>query len=86
MFKVYLLRSLRDNNYYIGQTDNIEKRLKEHNSGRNRSTKSRGPFMLVGYEEYETREKARWIEYQYKHHSDKKEEFIKRMISIFNVK
>jgi len=78
---VYLLKSLVDGNYYIGQTDNIEKRLKEHNDGKVKSTKSRRPLELIGYEEYKTRNEARWNEYQYKHHSDKKKKFIEKLLT-----
>lgn len=47
---VYILQSLRDNKYYTGCTQNIEERLKRHNLGLVKSTKSRRPFKLV-YEE-----------------------------------
>lgn len=38
-FYVYLLQSLKDDSYYIGQTDNIDKRLKKHNNKEVKSTK-----------------------------------------------
>jgi len=63
---VYLLQSFKDKKYYIGQADNIKKRLKEHNEGKVRSTKHRIPFRLIGYEEYPTRNEARWREYNLK--------------------
>lgn len=44
---VYILKSLKDNKYYIGVTKNIQKRFNDHNQGRSRSTKSRRPFELV---------------------------------------
>lgn len=78
---VYLLKSLKDGNYYIGQTDNVQERLKKHNSGQVKSTKSRRPFVLVGYEEQAIRNEARWREYELKHHSDKKEAFIKKILA-----
>ena len=34
MFYVYLIQSLSDGSIYIGYTDNIEKRLAQHNDGR----------------------------------------------------
>lgn len=55
MFYVYLLRSERDGNLYIGYTNDLKRRLKEHNSGENRSTKSRIPFELLYYEAYQSR-------------------------------
>ena len=81
MYFVYALKSLKDNKYYFGQTDNVYKRLKLHNTGKVISTKSRQPLVLVGYREYKTREEARWTEYNLKNHSDKKEKFIKELNS-----
>lgn len=54
MFFVYFLKSLKDNKLYIGRTNNIERRLSEHNSGFVSSTKSRQPLLLLGYETCET--------------------------------
>lgn len=75
-YYVYLLRSLKDKKYYIGQTENLEKRLSQHNNGLVRSTKHRLPFLLVGFEEYSSRNEARWREFDLKKHSDKKISFI----------
>ena len=55
---VYILQSLKDGRYYIGETSNVEERLKFHNSGRQRSTKNRIPFRIVLTEEYPDREEA----------------------------
>ena len=63
---VYILRSLRDGKYYIGYTSNLERRLEEHNSGRQRSTRHRVPFELVYYEEYESKSEAMKRERQLK--------------------
>ncbi|OGM75978.1 hypothetical protein A2210_01430 [Candidatus Woesebacteria bacterium RIFOXYA1_FULL_40_18] len=79
MFYVYLLKSLRDGRYYIGQTQDVVHRLKCHNSGLVLSTRSRRPFVLVGVEKFWTRNDARWFEYSLKEHGDKKKRFIKKM-------
>jgi putative endonuclease len=50
MFFVYVLRSLKDFNYYIGYTSDLEKRLFEHNGGISKSTAHRRPLELVYYE------------------------------------
>ena len=55
---VYVLQSLKDRKYYIGETTNVENRLLFHNSGQQRSTKSRIPFVIVLVEQYENRELA----------------------------
>jgi len=52
MYYVYILRSIKDKQLYIGYTNNLPKRIKEHNSKLNTSTKSRIPFKLVYYEAY----------------------------------
>jgi putative endonuclease len=49
MWYVYILRSMVDKNLYIGSTNNISRRLTEHNSGKGDSTKSRIPFNLEAY-------------------------------------
>lgn len=58
MFYVYILKSKKDNKLYIGYTNNLRKRLEEHNSKKNRSTKSRTPFELIYYEAYKNQEDA----------------------------
>ncbi len=50
MYYVYVLLSLKDNKFYIGFTGDLKRRLKEHNSGKNISTKPRLPLELVYYE------------------------------------
>ncbi|MFA5021739.1 MAG: GIY-YIG nuclease family protein [Patescibacteria group bacterium] len=44
MFYVYILKSLTDNKLYIGYSNNLQRRLKEHNSGKNLSTEYRRPL------------------------------------------
>ena len=50
MYYVYVLLSLKDKKFYIGFTNDLKRRLKEHNSGKNISTKSRLPLELIYYE------------------------------------
>jgi putative endonuclease len=59
MFIVYILRSLKDNNLYIGMTKNISERLSRHEKGRIPSTRNRRPLALVHTEEYSDRLQAR---------------------------
>ncbi len=49
-FYTYVLLSLKDNKCYIGYTNDLKRRLEEHDSGKNFSTKSRIPFKLIYYE------------------------------------
>ena len=54
----YLLRCA-DGTLYCGWTDNLEKRLAAHNSGKaSKYTRSRLPAELVYYEVFETRQEA----------------------------
>ena len=50
MYYTYVLRSEKDSQLYTGSTDDLRKRLNDHNSGRVPSTKSRGPFKVIHYE------------------------------------
>ena len=84
MFYVYLLRSEKDGRFYIGQTMDIHRRLKEHNEGNVKSTRSCVPWILLGYELYPTRNAARYREYDLKHHSDKKQMWIDQLLSVTN--
>jgi len=59
MFYVYILKSLKDNNLYIGSTNNLSRRLKDHNEGRVFSTKGRVPFEIIYYEAYKAEKDAR---------------------------
>ena len=47
---VYVLRSLRDKQFYVGLTRNLSARLQAHNNGLVNSTKKRMPFELVYWE------------------------------------
>jgi putative endonuclease len=46
-YSTYVLRSLKDGENYIGFSTDIEKRIKAHNLGNNKSTKNRRPFKLI---------------------------------------
>lgn len=51
MFYVYLLL-LNNNNIYKGSTNNLKRRITEHNSGQVDSTKNFRPLKLIHYECY----------------------------------
>ena len=50
MYYVYVLLSLKDNKFYIGYTNDLKRRINEHNLGKNISTKPRLPLKLMYYE------------------------------------
>ena len=58
MFFVYVIKSLSHKNRYVGSTDNIDKRIREHNLGKCRYTKGRIPWSLIFSETYSTRNEA----------------------------
>lgn len=55
---VYVLMSSKDGRLYKGQTNNLEKRIVEHNTGKTKSTKGYLPWELVYFESFKTREEA----------------------------
>ena len=58
MYYVYILLSLKNGRRYLGHTNNLERRIKEHNNGETRSIKAYIPYKLVYVERYMTREEA----------------------------
>jgi len=50
---VYILKSLKDGKFYIGETADVQNRLDFHNAGLQRSTANRIPFVLVLFETFE---------------------------------
>lgn len=76
MWKVYALKS-KDRNYiYVGLTEDLDRRIAEHNSGKNKTTKPYKPFKLIYSEEFQTRMEARVKEKNLKSGSGK--EFLKK--------
>ena len=49
-FYIYVLYSQKDKNYYTGYTNNLSKRIREHNAGKVKSTSHRIPLSLVYWE------------------------------------
>jgi predicted GIY-YIG superfamily endonuclease len=77
-FWVYILRCA-DGSYYTGHTDDLEKRLSEHDSGaRGNYTASRRPVKLVFSQECSSREEALAAERQIKGWSRRKKEAMMR--------
>ena len=54
MYFVYILYSKKFERNYVGLTSDLEQRLKSHNSGKVKSTKSYRPWEIVYSESYET--------------------------------
>ena len=75
MFYVYAIKSLTRNYVYVGLTNNIERRISEHNSGRNKTKRAYKPFKLIYSKEFENRIDAREREKYLK--TDYGKEFLK---------
>jgi len=58
MFFVYILKSIKFKKLYIGVTNNLSERLKQHNKGLVRSTKPYHPFKYVYFEGYFSKKEA----------------------------
>ncbi len=66
MYFVYVLKSNTDNRLYKGLTTDLDRRVKEHNRGKNKSTKPYIPWTLVYFENVETLAEAREREKYFK--------------------
>ena len=58
MYTVYIIKSETGGKFYIGYTKNIIKRLQEHNLGKTKSTKRRGPYKVIYTEVYQDKQSA----------------------------
>ena len=77
MYYLYILKN-KKGSYYIGTTNNIERRIQEHNNGKSKATKNRGPWNIVYTEKFRTRSQAMKREYYIK--SQKSKKFIKNLV------
>ncbi len=59
MIYVYVLKSLKDDSKYVGMSANPEDRLKDHNRGKVKSTKSKIPWKIIHVESFKSRKEAR---------------------------
>ena len=57
MYHVYVLKN-DEGRLYVGHTDDLDRRLAEHQAGLSRWTRSRGPWRLILSECYATRSEA----------------------------
>ena len=66
MVYVYAIKSLKDNRIYVGQTNNLDKRVNEHNAGATKTTKPFRPWHLFYKEKFPDRKTAREKEKYFK--------------------
>ena len=59
MYFVYVIASQKRKYIYVGLTNDVDRRFDEHQSGKNKTTKSYRPFSLIHVENFSTRIEAR---------------------------
>ena len=59
MIEVYAIVSEKNNEIYVGMALSAEKRLKEHNNGKNRYTKGLRPWKIIKIEYFPDWKEAR---------------------------
>lgn len=47
MYYIYILTNEKNNDFYVGYTSDLKRRLLQHQNGETRSTKNRGNLTLV---------------------------------------
>lgn len=65
---VYLLKNKKYNKFYIGCTNDLKRRIAEHNSNRSFYTKNKGPWEIRYYEAFFSKDDAFQREKQLKRH------------------
>ncbi|HLC83846.1 MAG TPA: GIY-YIG nuclease family protein [Bacteroidia bacterium] len=80
MYYVYILQSELNDSFYKGCTNDLERRLIEHNSGKEKSTKRYLPWKLVWYTTKNSRSEALVLERKLKNITSKERllSFIKK--------
>jgi putative endonuclease len=59
MYSVYALRSLQRNYIYVGLTEDLDRRIHQHNTGLSSTTRPYAPFILIYSTNFPTRAEAR---------------------------
>ncbi|PIP65731.1 endonuclease [Candidatus Peregrinibacteria bacterium CG10_big_fil_rev_8_21_14_0_10_49_16] len=59
MYFVYVLRSQQHKYFYVGLTNNLVRRVLEHQRGKERTTRFYRPFDVIHTEKFSSRQEAR---------------------------
>ncbi|HLD18287.1 MAG TPA: GIY-YIG nuclease family protein [Patescibacteria group bacterium] len=78
LYTVYAIASIGRKYVYIGMTDNLERRMKQHQNGLNRTTKPYRPFEQIYTETFSTRWEAREREKKLKTGSEREKLYLLR--------
>ena len=80
MIYTYILQSQKDKRHvYYGQTNNLKRRLAQHNNHENISTRNYAPWKVVYFEAYASRKLALDRERQLKHYGQARTALKKRL-------
>ena len=80
MFCVYILQSEKDNSYYVGHSDNLDRRIEEHNREKNKYTRNKTPWKLAYGEFFNSRSEAMRREMEIK--KKKRKNYIEWLINL----
>jgi putative endonuclease len=61
-YVVYILESQRNGRLYIGCTNDLNRRLEEHNANHTKSTRNKGPWKLIHFKRVESKSEALALE------------------------
>lgn len=79
MYYVYLIKSIKYGEIYIGSTNNLRHRITNHNNGSEISTRRYRPWQLIYYEAFRSEKDSREREMKLKHHGNAIRELKKRI-------
>jgi len=75
---VYILKSIKEDTYYVGSTQDVNSRLERHNQGRSKYTKTKRPWELVYWEKCRDRAEAMRLEREIK--ARKSKDYIESLV------
>ncbi|MCK6462758.1 MAG: GIY-YIG nuclease family protein [Candidatus Pacebacteria bacterium] len=75
---VYILKD-KNGKFYVGSTDNLDRRLKQHKNGHTQTTRKMNDFMLVLMQKYESLDLARKVERRIK--DLKRKDYIEKIVN-----
>ncbi len=78
MYYAYILISEKSGKYYVGHSSDLAERIKTHNAGKVISTRNKGPWACVYFEEFDSRLEANRREIEIK--SKKSRKYIEELI------
>ncbi len=79
MWVVYFIQNSISQKLYIGLTQNLQRRIKEHNSNGKKYTTKNGKWVLIYAEAYRDKKDAYLREQRLKSHARGKQELLKRL-------